>query len=247
MSITFVSLFTGIGGLDRGLEMATMQCVAQVESDPYAIKILEKEWPAVPKIHDIRDAGAANLPRSDFIVGGDPCQRNSNAWRHGTGDESLGGEFIRILDECRPRFVLRENPSVVRRDAPWSWQHFRSELERLGYIVLPFRLRACCVGAQHRRERLFLLGELQDTNESGLERNVGQVVARANIGRHDTYFARSDRGSATPQLRGKPHGVPHWKQRLIGLGNAVDVGVAEHIGQLIVRNYQESIHGTIDG
>lgn len=155
--LTVGSLFSGIGGLDLGLERAGFDIKWQVEKDEWCRRVLKRHWPSVQRFEDIKDCGAHNLSPVDLICGGDPCQRNSNAWRHGDGSPSLGDEFIRIVDECRPRLVLRENPSTVRKDAPWPWWRFRRNLEELGYAVLPFRLRACCVGLDHRRERLFLL------------------------------------------------------------------------------------------
>lgn len=47
MSLTFGSLFAGIGGLDKGLEDAGMECRWQVEIDPFCTKVLEKHWPKV--------------------------------------------------------------------------------------------------------------------------------------------------------------------------------------------------------
>lgn len=170
----------------------------------------------------------------DIIVGGDPCQRNSNAWRHGDGEASLGGEFIRVVDELRPRFVLRENPAAVRADAPWPWWRFRSELERLNYAVVPFRLRACCVGADFKRERLFLFAELQESERTGLEGNVSQILARANEGRPYADAAGPDRWSATPRICRRADGIPNRMDRLKSLGNAVVPQVAETIGKLIL-------------
>ena len=57
----FLSLFAGIGGFDLGLERAGMECVGQVENDPYCIKVLEKHWPDVPRWGDIKDVTAETL------------------------------------------------------------------------------------------------------------------------------------------------------------------------------------------
>jgi len=55
MQVRFGSLFTGIGGLDLGLERAGMQCAWQVEIDDYATRVLEKHWPNVRRYRDVRD------------------------------------------------------------------------------------------------------------------------------------------------------------------------------------------------
>lgn len=54
----FLSLFSGIGALEVGLERAGMTCIGQVEWEPYAQTILRKHWPDVPKFTDVRNVGA---------------------------------------------------------------------------------------------------------------------------------------------------------------------------------------------
>src|SRR3990167_2245738 len=49
----FLSLFSGCGGFDLGLEKAGMECTGQVEIMPYALQVLKKHWPKVPKHTDI--------------------------------------------------------------------------------------------------------------------------------------------------------------------------------------------------
>jgi DNA (cytosine-5)-methyltransferase 1 len=53
--ITFGSLFSGIGGIDLGLERAGLKCLWQSEIDPYACQMLAKHWPNIPNLGDIRD------------------------------------------------------------------------------------------------------------------------------------------------------------------------------------------------
>src|SRR4029077_12677386 len=77
----------------------------------------------------------------------------------------------------RPRFVVRENPAVVRRDIRYDWRGFSEGLEALGYYTLPIEAAACCAGAEHIRKRLFVFAAFQDADIEGLERYECQVLA----------------------------------------------------------------------
>jgi DNA (cytosine-5)-methyltransferase 1 len=174
----------------------------------------------------------------DVICGGDPCQENSGARASGNVSQtSLGDHFIRVIAALRPRIVVRENPAHVRRDAPWPWWRFRSELESLGYAVLPFRLRACCFGADHQRERLFVLGELADANSKRLEgrkaktkeRHASESPGRIYAG--DRLHLLAHRGLYSRA------GVPGYVDSIRSLGNAVVPQVAQWIGRRIVEAY----------
>ncbi len=275
--MTYLSLFSGIGGFDLGFDRAGMRCVGQVEIDPYCRRVLAKHWPDVPKHDDVTtfarliadcdpegEEGDVNCPIHDdefgdcpcvglqqvidewgcpdIIVGGDPCQANSNAARSGGGSKavSLGNEFVRIVERLMPRFVVRENPATVRKDAPWTWQRFAGELVRLGYRVDAMRIRACCAGADFRRERMFLLAELPGPERTGLEGDVGPVVARTVRRGHDADLARSDRWSAAPRICGGTVRVPHRVDRLRGLGNAVCPAVAQYVGRRLMESSRPS-------
>lgn len=239
---TIGSLFAGIAGFDVGFNRSGFKTVWQVERDELCRKVLAKRFPDADRsVIDVREAGKHNLCPVDVIVGGDPCQRNSNAWRHGTGEESPASDFLRIVDELRPRVVVRENPSVVRKDAPWPWWRFRSGLEQIGYGVLPIRLRACCVGSDHRRERLFLLAALPDTNGKGLEGHEREELEREIEGRQYAYFTRPDRRHPTPRICGRPHGIRDRMDRLRSLGNSADPFVTEMIARRIKQALDSSV------
>ena len=71
------SLFSGIGGLDLGLDRAGMTCAWQVEYDEWCRKVLEKHWPGVPKYNDVFDfpqvaGGTTEAAAVDLICGGFP-------------------------------------------------------------------------------------------------------------------------------------------------------------------------------
>lgn len=253
-ALTFGSLFCGVGGFDLGFERAGMRCVWQVEIDDYANRVLEKHWPNVPRWRDVRTfppiewrtdraVGQCQFVRPDVICGGDPCQGNSNAGNvHKTQHEDIGTEFVRVIQMLRPRVVVRENPARTRPDALWPWQRMRSSLENLGYSVLPFRLRSCCLGLDHQRDRLFLLAELPDASGKRL-----QGFDREGFTQGDTCraFSRTIRGITRQDVLPSSRvcrgidGVSNRMERLRCVGNSISPQVSEYIGKRIV----EAHHG----
>lgn len=236
--LTFGSLFTGFGGMDLGLEQAGLTCLWQCENNPSACRVLERHWPGKPRYQDVADITETNRPQeADLLVGGDPCQGNSGAGP-GTG-ASLGGEFLRVVALLRPIGVLRENPTHTRRDAPWPWWRFRSCLESLGYVVLPFRLRACCVGAIHQRDRLFLFGVDPDAYRHRLEGRKDVPTKRRNTESPRLVSAEDWKSLLETGTFGSRAGLPEYVEQIRGLGNAVHVAQAYQIGQWLLGSATE--------
>lgn len=113
MAFNFISLFTGIGGIDVALERAGGTCVLQVEKDKSALAVLRKLWPNVEKITDVYHAKLRYLRGTIAVLCfGSPCQNASVAGnRKGLdGDETrLFFEAHRIIRDVMPRFVIFEN------------------------------------------------------------------------------------------------------------------------------------------
>jgi DNA (cytosine-5)-methyltransferase 1 len=153
---TFISLFSGIGGLDLGLEWAGWQCVAQVEKDDYCRRVLAKHWPDVPRFEDVHDVGRHNLPTADAVVGGFPCQPHSYAGqRRGAADDrNLWPEYLRIITELAPAWVVGENVPGLRTT---MLDDIISDLEGAGYAVQTFDIPAIAFDARHIRHRLFIV------------------------------------------------------------------------------------------
>jgi DNA-cytosine methyltransferase len=161
--LTHGSLFSGVGGIDAGLDWAGYETAWQVEIDPYARKVLEKHWPGVQRFEDVRGCGKHNLEPVEILSGGFPCQDESIAGKkrgfgipgNPTKRSGLWFEFHRIIRELRPRWVLIENVSRLLNTEDGNT--VLSQMEEAGYTWWSLRLPAEYLGVPHGRERAWLL------------------------------------------------------------------------------------------
>lgn len=177
---TIISLCTGYGGLELGLEIAGMALfpLAYVERESYAAADLVARmedasiYPA--PIWDCVDTFDAKPLHGavDGVVGGYPCQPFSVAGqKRGAEDERhLWPQFARIVRECEPRWCFFEN---VSNHLNLGFFEVARELQEMGYTVAAAVVTAEEVGAPHKRERLFILahagGELKrDESRRGI-------------------------------------------------------------------------------
>lgn len=179
----FGSLFTGIGGLDLGLERAGMECAWQVEIDEWCQKVLTKHWPDVPKYGDIRDVGKENLETVDLICGGFPCQPFSVAGKQrGTADDRhLWPEMLRVISELKPAWVLGENvPGII----PIFLDQAIADLEAEGYTCEAFVLPAVGFDAPHKRQRLFVISYSNDIRRILIKAKIQSAKRGVNAQRY---------------------------------------------------------------
>jgi DNA (cytosine-5)-methyltransferase 1 len=160
----FISLFAGIGGFDLGFERAGMEPAAQVEIDPKCREVLGRHWPHVERHDDVRTFDATRFAGAvDLVCGGFPCQDVSVAGRRaGMGEGTRSGLFyeaVRIVGECRPRWVVLENvPGLLSSRGGEDFRSVLSALDDLGYGVAWRILDSRWFGVPQRRRRVFIVG-----------------------------------------------------------------------------------------
>lgn len=174
---TFVSCFSGAGGLDLGVAAAGGRPVAAGDTDAHAVatynaihRVRDPEWAeAAGRMsgHQAQVADAVDLlkagayPHADLVVGGPPCQGFSRAGRRDPNDPRSAHvhTFFDIVDVVRPRAFIMENVADLARHAGWAG--VREELiarAESGYRVDLVVENATRWGVAQRRERMFLIG-----------------------------------------------------------------------------------------
>ena len=157
------SLFSGIGGLDLGLERAGMNIVWHSEIDKYAVRVLEKHWPEVPNHGDIKLIDWTTVEPIDVLVGGYPCQPFSTAGKRKGKEDSrhLWPYVLDAIRALRPRFVILEN---VRGHLTLGFRDVLGDLAASGYDAEWQIIPASALGAPHRRDRLVILAYPNSSN-----------------------------------------------------------------------------------
>jgi DNA-cytosine methyltransferase len=81
------------------------------EIDKHAIQVTQHNYPNTIQLGDITELKTATLPQIDLLFGGSPCQSFSRAGDGSgfDGKSKLFWEFVRILNEVKPKYFLLEN------------------------------------------------------------------------------------------------------------------------------------------
>lgn len=160
-----LDLFSGIGGFALAARWAGIETVGFCEIEEYPRKVLEKNFPGVSIHHDIKDLDGNEYAGIDIITGGYPCQPFSTAGKRKghEDDRHLWPEMFRVITQARPTWVIAEN---VTGHITMGLDKVLSDLESEGYTARPVIIPACGVGAEHRRDRVWILA-----NASGRRRS----------------------------------------------------------------------------
>jgi DNA (cytosine-5)-methyltransferase 1 len=167
-----VDLFAGAGGLSLGFQQAGFAVLAAVEHDPIHCATHDFNFPQCAVIcrsvadidgDYIRSHSEVGDAEIAVVVGGAPCQGFSLIGKRALDDprNALPREFVRLVDELRPRYFVFENVRGLTIGRHRSLlQEIIDSLREIGYSVRePYRvLNALRFGVPQSRERLFLLG-----------------------------------------------------------------------------------------
>lgn len=171
-----ISLFSGCGGMDLGLqggfkylnnhfEKFSIEILLAVDNDPYAAKIYNQNFNHECIIKDVKDLEHAKLPNHDILLGGFPCQSFSilaqNPPRLGIKDEKgeLFFEMCKVLKEKQPRFFVAENvKGILSANKKEAFPLIIKEFEESGYHVKYKLLNSSDFGIPQKRERVFIVG-----------------------------------------------------------------------------------------
>lgn len=232
--LTVGSLFSGIGGLDLGLERAGMHVVWQSEIDPYASRVLKKHWPDVPNLGDITEI--TTFPYADIICGGFPCQDVSDAGKRTgiTGGRSgLYRPMVQAIRMVRPIYGLLENVAALLGR---GMGRVLGDLAEIGYDAEWDCLPAGAFTAHHLRDRVFIIASCSDAECLRLQ---GEWTAAEGSWSREQFerLVQAELRLSIPagSIGGVSDGVRHRSHRLRCLGNAVVPQVAEWIGRRIVE------------
>lgn len=183
-ALPVISLFTGGGFLDLGLERAGLSTVFTNEYDPRlaelfvegakGVRIGHRRWaPPEPVVDSITNLTAASVKRRAFagctphvfgVVGGPPCPDFSRGGVNNGGSGQNGRltrSFVDMVCRLSPTFFIMENVAGLFRTRKHR-EYLDRQLEALaldGNYLLDMRvLNALHFGAPQLRERLFVIG-----------------------------------------------------------------------------------------
>ena len=227
------SLFSGIGGLEYGLERSGLATSSEwmIEMDDFCCSILEKNFPNSLVINDkVENINPLDLPKIDILTAGFPCQPVSTAGsRKGVMDERwLWDEVWRFIDVLRPQYFILENvPGLFTANKGKAFERIIKDIaQRRSYRFEWQIISARTVGAAHLRKRFFGVGTLlnsksKSSNETNKQTSSISESRETRINLGDGYGreqSRINRKEAELWMGSTAYGFSRWMARL-GLVN----------------------------
>ena len=236
------SLFSGIGGLELGLEAAVpgLRTCWQVEQNEFCRRVLAEHWPDAERFDDVRTVRLEDIRDTDVLCGGFPCQDISTLNQTGAGlagaRSGLWWEMYRLIGLALPRVVVAEHvPALIGR----GLSEVLCALARCGYTCEWDTVSAAAVGACHIRNRIFIIGR-RDAANPVRTRLQGQREVTERAGPKLTHFGSRSWGETAPKICSASDGIPERMARIRTIGNAVVPQVAYQVGLRVNQILKET-------
>ena len=230
------SFFSGIGGLDLGLERAGFTIGFHCEIKPFCRDILRQHWPNLPVHDDIRKLDDAEVPEADVWAAGFPCQDLSLARmgpRSGLrGSQSgLFHEFVRLVRGRRPRTIVLENVhGLLSSHGGRDFAIVLKALDELRYGVAWRVLNSKDFGVPQQRRRVYIVAIHRSWG------SPGEVLFEPECGDWNTKKSRPN-GKKPPSLFQTVIGDTRKGPLVKSIAHCIYAESARHTGTDWSRNY----------
>lgn len=166
--------FSGVGGIELGFEMAGFDIVFSNEIDLKASQTYSLNHKTDITIDDIKNLKSDNIPYSDIIVGGFPCQAFSIAgYQKGFEDERAETFFhlAKIIRDKKPRVVFIKNvKNLLTHDKGNTFNIISNTLNSYGYKIKHMILNSSkYANIPQNRERIYIIGFLNQLDYDNFE------------------------------------------------------------------------------
>ncbi len=236
LSYSVASFFSGIGGLDLGLERAGFTIRFHCEINPFCRDILRQHWPNLPVHHDIRKLDDSEIPEADVWAAGFPCQDLSLARmgpRSGLrGSQSgLFHEFVRLIRGRGPRAIVLENVhGLLSSHGGRDFAIVLKALDELGYGVAWRVLNSKDFGVPQQRRRVYIIAMHRSWGDPG------KVLLEPECSDWNTKKSRSN-GKKSPSLFQTIIGDTCQGPLVKSIAHCIYAESARHTGTDWSRNY----------
>ena len=229
MVMRLLDLFSGIGGFSYAAEklVGGYETVAFCEQDEFCQQVLRKHWKDVPIYDDVRTIDATRLGTIDIVAGGFPCQAVSQAGlQKATEDDRwLWDEMLRIIQDCKPRWVIGENVvGLININQGILFEQVQTDLEKEGYSVQSVVIPACAKNAPHRRDRVWIIA---NTKRMGW-------TERAEIretSERERWADNSSNSSSTVTETSKKHRRGNSERRMGYMADGISEALSGHFSE----------------
>jgi len=216
-----LSLFDGMSCGQIALNKAGIKDYTYYASeiDKYAIAVTMSNYPNTKQLGSVTDVRATDLPQIDLLIGGSPCQGFSFSGKQLNFNDprsKLFFEFVRLVEECKPKYWLLENVIMKKEFEQVITEHLGVE---------PIKINSALVSAQNR-ERLYWtnIPNVEQPNDKGivLKDIVGfeseMPCINETISEIKKYTSREFQVSISKKGRIRPHRFDYKKSGISEIG-----------------------------